>query len=58
MPLKACGVSDYLSGDMLAPSWFNLALLYVTKVNIGYEDISKPYLAMMKVPSKLPGSTR
>ena len=25
-PIKTCGVSDDLSGDMLAPSWPNLVL--------------------------------
>ena len=26
-PIKTCGVSDDLSGDMLAPSWPNLVVL-------------------------------
>ena len=28
-PVKRCCVSDDLSGDMLAPSWPNLVLLYL-----------------------------
>ena len=31
IPEKTCGVSDDLSGDMLAPSWPNLVYILLTK---------------------------
>ena len=39
-PIKTCGVSDDLSGDMLAPSWPNLVPPIMSKITYDLKTIA------------------
>ena len=47
-PIKTCGMSDDLSGDMLAPSWPNLVYLYNAEVLQKYGSFHWNYLVQEK----------